>query len=233
MNEADADAALAKQRIAIVGLGGTGSHVLDFVSRTPVQRIALFDDDKVCRDTLARAPGSIDIGDVPDGARKGTFYGTRYARIHGGVRGYDERLNCANAELLEDYTTVFLCMDGSGGFKRRVLEFCDSFGIVLIDVGMGVVRLFEDAPLTGALRVTTCAPGRTDHAEKCMRFDPVPADEYARNHQAAELNALNAALAVIKWKKLVGIYEDTKGEMQCIYTMQNNAITSDFVEAGK
>jgi hypothetical protein len=36
---------LKDQKIAIVGLGGTGSYVLDFVSKTPVKQISLFDGD--------------------------------------------------------------------------------------------------------------------------------------------------------------------------------------------
>ena len=35
-------------------------------------------------------------------------------------------------------------------------------------------------------------------------------DEYATNIQIADLNALNALMAVIKWKKLSGFYQDLK-----------------------
>jgi hypothetical protein len=36
--------------------------------------------------------------------------------------------------------------------------------------------------------------------------------DYDGNIQIAELNSLNAALAVIKWKKLCGFYNDRKAE---------------------
>src|SRR3546814_19976378 len=36
---------LEGERVAIIGLGGTGSYVLDQVAKTPVERIDLFDDD--------------------------------------------------------------------------------------------------------------------------------------------------------------------------------------------
>ena len=39
--------------------------------------------------------------------------------------------------------------------------------------------------------------------------------EYERNAQLAELNALNAALAVIKWKKIRGVYNDLERELNC------------------
>ena len=46
--------------------------------------------------------------------------------------------------------------------------------------------------------------------------------EYERNVQIVELNALNAALAVIRWKKFRGFYLDLEGEMQSTYTLDGN-----------
>ena len=40
----------------------------------------------------------------------------------------------------------------------------------------------------------------------------------------ADLNALNAALAVIKWKKLFGFYHDYNNEPSSTYTVEMNAL---------
>jgi len=40
------------QRIAIIGLGGTGSYILDFVAKTPVEEILLFDSDEFLQHNL-------------------------------------------------------------------------------------------------------------------------------------------------------------------------------------
>ena len=48
--------------------------------------------------------------------------------------------------------------------------------------------------------------------------------EYERNIQMAELNALNAALAVIKWKKIRGIYQDICKEGDAGYIVDGNKI---------
>ena len=37
---------LAEEKMAIVGLGGTGAYVLDLVAKTPVREIRLFDGDE-------------------------------------------------------------------------------------------------------------------------------------------------------------------------------------------
>jgi hypothetical protein len=52
-------------------------------------------------------------------------------------------------------------------------------------------------------------------------------NEYALNIQIADLNALNAALAVIKWKKLFGFYVDLDAEHHCSYTIDGNALIND------
>lgn len=47
---------LKSLRIGIVGLGGTGSYVLDFVAKTPVKEIHLFDGDTFDRKRLTNPP---------------------------------------------------------------------------------------------------------------------------------------------------------------------------------
>jgi hypothetical protein len=69
----------------------------------------------------------------------------------------------------------------------------------------------------GIVRVTASTPDTRALAERHISFadNDAAANEYATNIQIAELNALNAALAVIQWKKLCGIYRDT---CQAVYT---------------
>ena len=53
----DVSSLLRGKKVAIIGLGGTGSYILDFVARTHLEQIALFDDDKVHVHTIFRIPG--------------------------------------------------------------------------------------------------------------------------------------------------------------------------------
>ncbi len=41
------------------------------------------------------------------------------------------------------------------------------------------------------------------------------------------MNALNAALAVIRWKKLCGVYADLEGEHHSGYVIDGNHIVND------
>jgi hypothetical protein len=51
--------------------------------------------------------------------------------------------------------------------------------------------------------------------------------DYARNIQIADLNALNAILAVIKWKKLFGFYVDFEQEHHSTYTVNGNLLLNE------
>ena len=49
---------IREQRIAIIGLGGTGAFMLDLMTKTPVPEIHLLDADEVDWHTFMRAPGA-------------------------------------------------------------------------------------------------------------------------------------------------------------------------------
>ena len=76
-------------------------------------------------------------------------------------------------------------------------------------------RVSTDDALGGILRVTTSTVQNREHVKAKHRIpfsDGDGNDEYSRNIQIADLNTLNAALAVIKWKKLFGFYRDLDHE---------------------
>jgi len=79
------------------------------------------------------------------------------------------------------------------------------------------------------LRVTTITPQKRAHVWEKDRIpfsDGDGNDEYFRNIQIADLNALNAALAVIKWKKLFGFYRDLEHDHFSTYTIDGNTLVN-------
>lgn len=66
------------------------------------------------------------------------------------------------------------------------------------------------------------------HLSRRINFDDIDENNaYVRNIQIADLNALNASLAVIKWKKLCGFYQDLECEHDSTYSINVNQLTSD------
>lgn len=70
---------------------------------------------------------------------------------------------------------------------------------------------------------------KRDHVagKRRIRFTDGEANDYSLNIQIADLNALNAALAVVKWKKLSGFYLDLGREHNSIYAISDNTLINE------
>ena len=213
-------------RIAILGLGGTGSYVLDFVAKTPVREIHLYDGDWFMQHNAFRAPGAATVDELRERLRKVDYLHRRYAPMHRGIVPHPVYVYEANIEELQGFDFVFLTMD-SGPDKETIIRKLEAYGIPFIDTGMGIEN--SDDGLRGILRVTTSAPDKRDHVWGKRRI-PVgggAGDEYSSNIQVADLNAVNAGLAVIRWKKYFGFYADLEQEYFAAYTIDGNHLMNE------
>ena len=213
------------KRVAIAGLGGTGSYVLDFVAKTPVWEIHLYDGDAYLQHNAFRSPGAPSLAELEVQTQKATWFKDIYSKMHSGVKDHPVYIDESNVEELRSMDFVFVCVD-SGESKELIIRKLEEFNVPFIDVGMGV--RVADEMLAGAVRVTTSTPGRRNHFRGRVSFEDLGNNEYNRNIQVADLNALNAALAVIKWKKLFGFYLDMKSEHHSqFHTATNKLINED------
>jgi hypothetical protein len=218
-------AKLEGQKIAIVGVGGTGSYVLDLVAKTPVAEIHIFDGDMFSNHNAFRSPGAPSLEELKDKPLKAAYFHDLYSKMHRKVIAHEDFLDETNIHELRAMSFVFLCLD-RGGDKQLIVERLEEWGLPFIDVGMGVDMAGES--LRGILRVTTSTGQKRDHLRKRVPFSEGGAEnDYSRNIQIADLNALNAALAVIKWKKLCGFYQDLEREHCSAYTINGNTIANE------
>src|SRR4029077_5988956 len=214
---------LENGKVGIVGVGGTGAYVLDLVSKTPVKEIHLFDGDFFLNHNAFRAPGAASLEELKARPKKVAYFKERYSKMHRGIVAHDRKVDATNVTELREMDFVFLCMDPGGG-KKLIVESLEEFGIRFVDVGMGV-EIAADA-LSALLRVTTSTPDKRDHFRKRVSVsEDGGLDEYAANIQIADLNALNAALAVVKWKKLYTSYVDLEREHHSTYSVDTNVLT--------
>lgn len=214
---------LVGQKIAIIGLGGTGSYVLDFVSKTPVQEIHIIDADEFLQHNAFRAPGAPSIDELRDVPTKVDYLKGIYSKMHRGIVAHPVAIGASNLRLLDGLNFAFICID-SGEAKRLVVGHLESIGASFVDVGMGLELV--DGSLGGIIRVTASTPAKRDHAHNGrISFAGGGGDDvYASNIQVADLNALNAVMAVIKWKKLSGFYRDLEHEHHSAYTTDGNTM---------
>ncbi len=218
---------LELDNLAIVGLGGTGSYVLDMVAKTPVKHIHLFDSDILLSHNAFRSPGAAALDELRAQPKKVDYLATQYAKMRRGIIPHPYNVNEATVDDLDGMDFVFLCLD-HGPSKRIIVERLNTLGTRFIDVGMGL--FVEDQTLDGTLRITTSTPEHREHVDANVSFAETDEDEaYDRNIQISELNALNAALAVIKWKKLLGFYFELSHEHSSFYSIGSNIIVNDDI----
>jgi ThiF family len=200
----DLNKLLENDRIAIIGLGGTGSYVLDFMVKTSVSEINAYDFDIFEVHNGFRSPGEVPLDQF--GYPKIEIYRQKYEKFRHRLTFQNKRIQIGDDALFANATFVFVCID-DGESRRDICEMLMRQNVQFIDVGMGVEK--EPHSLDGLIRTTLFT---TDTAPKA--FAEVPLDRRAEEGayrtfvQIAELNALNAALAVMRYKQLRGFYVD-------------------------
>lgn len=218
-------------RVGIVGVGGTGSHTLDYVSKTPVAEIHLFDGDRFLQHNAFRAPGATTLEDLEASPCKVDLFAERYSVMRDGIIPHPAPVSPDDLPFLAALDFLFVSVDNDDT-RSWLLPGLQERRVPFIDVGMGVERVGDR--LVGLLRTTMSTEDGRCHEPYLRRIrelgrnrdrgEPGRVDprEYERNIQIVELNALNAAFAVIRWKKYRGFYADREGELQSTYALDGN-----------
>lgn len=197
---------LGEDVVAIIGLGGTGAYLLDFMVKAPVKEVRGFDRDAFHVHNAYRSPGRL-LDDGELAKAKAEVYAQRYANFREGLRVEAKYIDASSETELEGVTFAFVCVD-KGSARKEIFDILLAKKIPFIDVGMGLNR--KRGPLAGMVRVTYYPSDKGEeirarnHAEQA----DAPDDEYRANIQISELNALNAALAVLRYKQVRGFYVD-------------------------
>ena len=202
---------IRNQRIAIIGLGGTGAYVLDLIAKTPVPEIHLLDADHVEWHNFMRAPGAPTAEEIESLRRnppsKVAYYHSKYASLREGIHAHAVRVD--NSSMLTEFLSThpvdfaFVCIDqrkdSDSPRQDVVYATLSEAGVPFIDSGVSIT--LDDGSVKGA--VTTSAYDAGSVAWK----DAIPNARVEgnvpgyRNVQLPEVNALAASLAVMEWRR--------------------------------
>lgn len=219
-------ARLKHQRIAIVGLGGTGAYVLDLVAKTHVREIHLYDGDPYRQHNAFRSPGAASREMLERRLSKVSYWAEVYSALRKGVVPHEVMVSETNVAELCGYDFVFVCVD-KGEVRQLIVREFDRQPVRFIDAGMGINLTDDRSQLWGTCRVTTSTPATRTLA--AARIPKVDRDDevYGSNIQIADLNCLNATLAVMKWKRLSQFYVDDRNEYDSTYNVNLNQLTNE------
>lgn len=210
-------------KVAIIGVGGTGGYLLDQVAKTPVREIHLYDGDILEMHNAFRTPGAVPFETLEGKPFKVDYFSSVYTHMHKGIFPHAVYVNEANLSELDHIDFVFLSID-SGSSRRIIVNYLVEKAIPFIDVGIGIDYSGEgngSEKLEGSCRITLATADKNEHLPRCLVLEDDDPDLalYNSNIQIADMNAINAILAVSKWKQYKGFYSDHTGNIhQLVYT---------------
>jgi molybdopterin/thiamine biosynthesis adenylyltransferase len=214
-------------KIAIIGVGGTGSYILDLVAKTSVAEIHIYDNDEMLSHNAFRSPGAPSIDTLRMRMKKVDYFAGIYQNIRKKIHTHEYRVTEDNAHELLQYDFIFVSVD-NGSSRRNIVNFLVNHNKSFIDVGIGVKQV--DGSLIGQIRTTLGQAGDYDHLQRYVPYADRDDNEYTSNIQISELNSLNATLAVIKWKQTCGFYKDAYGSHNTNYVIYTGGLSHAYKE---
>ncbi|MCX9039861.1 hypothetical protein NLN82_28135, partial [Citrobacter portucalensis] len=111
-----------------------------------------------------------------------------------------------------------------------ITDYLYQHKISFIDVGMGLSFTEDKSSIFGTCRSTLYTKDMDDTPLKSLPTISRDDEVYRSNIQLVELNCLNAAFAVIQWKKLFGFYCDDMSSYEMTYSLGLNKIANKVME---
>jgi len=214
------------QKVAIIGLGGTGSYILDQIAKTPVKEIHIFDGDIFQLHNAFRSPGAVsgEKLEAENRLMKVNYYFEIYSNMHNGIKPHAKYVTPKNIVELKGFNYVFISVD-KNEVRYNLTQSLLAMGVTFIDVGMEVNKVEDN--LLGTVRVTVGTKSKNNHLDSRIGSHEFGENEYATNIQIADLNCLNAMLAILKWKKLSGFYQDVKNDHNNLFFINTNKLLNE------
>ncbi len=227
---------IRSQRIAIIGLGGTGAYVLDLVAKTPVKEIHLLDSDDVNWHNLMRAPGAPTAEEVEsckkEHLRKVDYYFSKYTPLREGIHAHAVRVDSPSifGKFLSahpiDY--AFVCIDQltNGDSSRQDAVYCALSETKVPFIDSGVSIALEDCAVRGAVTTSAYAAGSEAWKEAIPNARIEGSVPGYHNVQLPEVNALAASLAVMEWRRRTEQYVSESASFLYKFRLETPRIVS-------
>ncbi len=222
----DLAALLKDEVVAIIGLGGSGAYLLDFLVKSPVKEIRGFDSDSFYVHNAFRSPGRLDEAEL--GRGKAEVYQSRYENFRKGLDLNQKFIDRSSTDDFKGSTFVFVCVD-KGAARAEIFDLLIELDIPFIDVGMGLNR--KQGALAGTLRTTffSAESAHVMRESKCAPLTDATDEEYDRNVQIPELNAMNACIAVSYFKQLRGFYVRANSKNNLLMSVEDLHIFGEVI----
>lgn len=184
-----------QKRVAIFGVGGTGAHVLEGLSKNKVSQIHIFDKDKLEQKNVWRFPGVINSSEI--GKAKVDVLKNIYQSTSTSITAYN--IDLTNEFDMPDIDFAFICLDNFNS-KIKVVQKLSEKNIPYIITGIWMDFENKNMDCFNLTASVIFSKGREVEIPDDVK------DAYVHNVQIYEANSLNANTALIAFKKHFGFY---------------------------
>ncbi len=202
---------IEEEVVAVVGVGGSGSYLVDILAKTNIKELHLYDDDVMKQENAFRVAGAARVGELGSGKSKVEWHLERYSEVRkDGLYIHPVKIDGENVQCLKTCTTVFIAVDKLKT-RRKIQRACGEMGILHISVGIGLEMEGErNNEIGGMLKVEIGYRVERPVEQEDRSLEDEEDDVYGSNIQTAELNMLGAALAITEWKAIRGVYRNER-----------------------
>ena len=206
---------ICRARVLVVGAGGLGAPLLQYLAAAGVGTLGIVDDDSVSLSNLQRQVihGTPDVGRLKTSSARDAII---RLNPHVNVEAYPARLNADNVRaLVSRYDIV---ADGSDNFETRYLvsDACYYEQKPLVTAAVGGF----DASLTTLRPYQTGADGKPNPTYRCLFPQPPPPGTVPACEEAGVLGALTgivgAMMALEALREIAGFGESLVGRLLLI-----------------
>jgi molybdopterin/thiamine biosynthesis adenylyltransferase len=192
--------ALKAARVLVIGAGGLGAPVLQYLAAAGVGTLGIVDDDTVSLSNLQRQVihGTPDIGNLKADSAADAI---RRINPHVDVIRHAERLDASNVEML--FSGYDIVVDGSDNFATRYLaaDTAERMEITLVAAAVGRF----DGSLTVLQPWKTAADGRQNPRYRDLFPNPPPPGVVPSCAEAGIVGALTGVLGTLQAMEVVKV----------------------------
>ena len=202
---------VAQERVAIIGLGGVGAWIADFVIKADPREIRAWDYDCIEPKNILRMPGGLDPR-VWIGRAKADWLQETYSLIHTNVHGHNVKILLGNVhEVIEGTTFAFVAVDDADD-RMLVCDALANARIPFVVAGLSLKR--KEKRVKVAMRIVTAHGGMSSWRAAIPQVGQAGQDDYG-SLDLPDVYAMAAGWAVQAWRKVRGQFWQEKRE-ECL-----------------
>ena len=211
---------VAQERVTIVGLGGVGAWIADFVVKADAREIHGWDYDCIEPKNILRMPGGLDPR-VWIGRSKTDWFQETYSLIHTNVHGHNVKVLPGNVqEVIEGTTFAFVAVDDADD-RMLVCDALANARIPFVVAGLSLVR--KDKRVKVAMRIVTAHGGVSSWREAIPQVGQAGQDDYG-SLDLPDVYSMAAGWAVHAWRKVRGQFWQQKREECLDYSISEQSL---------